>query len=108
MLFGQILGSEDFLRRALLDQECATLGLGQCRCRGRHNSYVLSTIPAAPWPPPTHIVTMPYFAFRRCISRRMVAVSFAPVQPSGWPSAIPPLLTLIFSRSRPARRITAS
>ena len=57
-----------------------------------------SKIPAAPMPPPTHIVTMPYRepcagAFREI----SVAVSLAPVQPSGWPSAIAPPLT--FSRS---------
>ena len=36
-------------------------------------------------PPPTHIVTIPYRALRRCSSLMIVAVSFAPVQPSGWP-----------------------
>ena len=34
---------------------------------------------------------------RRCISYSSVVVSLAPVQPSGWPSAIAPPLT--FSRS---------
>ena len=49
-------------------------------------------------PPPTHIVTIPYRALRRCSSLMIVAVSFAPVQPSGWPSAIAPPLTLTFVR----------
>jgi hypothetical protein len=35
------------------------------------------------------MVTIPYRAFRRCISRRIVAVSFAPVQPRGWPERWP-------------------
>ena len=39
-------------------------------------------------PPPMHIVTIPYCAFFLCNSRAMVAVSFAPVHPRGWPSAI--------------------
>jgi hypothetical protein len=30
-----------------------------------------------------HIVTIPYRDPRRCISRKIVAVSFAPVHPSG-------------------------
>ena len=38
----------------------------------------------------------------------MVAVSFAPVQPSGWPSAMAPPLTLTIAGSSPAARITAS
>ena len=45
--------------------------------------FILSKIPAAPMPPPTHIVTIPYRPWRRPSSRKMVAVSFAPVQPSG-------------------------
>jgi hypothetical protein len=45
--------------------------------------YSRSKIPAAPMPPPMHMVTMPYRAFRRCNSRKIVAVSFAPVHPSG-------------------------
>src|SRR5689334_5858987 len=52
--------------------------------------YSRSRIPAAPIPPPIHIVTMPYRALRRCNSRRIVAVNFAPVQPSGCPRAIAP------------------
>jgi len=38
-------------------------------------------IPAAPIPPPTHIVTIPYLPLRRFSSRMMLAVSFAPVHP---------------------------
>src|SRR5215213_9775721 len=74
--------------------------------RGRHDNR--SRIPAAPMPPPTHIVTIPYRPLRRSNSRRMLAVSFAPVQPSGWPRAIAPPLTLTFSGSSPNVLITAS
>jgi hypothetical protein len=42
-----------------------------------------SMTPAAPWPPPTHIVTSPYRASRRASSDRIWTVSFAPVAPSG-------------------------
>src|SRR3712207_7301685 len=38
--------------------------------------YSLSKIPAAPIPPPTHIVTSPKRPLRRSSSRRMVDVSF--------------------------------
>ena len=48
-------------------------------------------------------------ALRRSISRRMVAVSFAPVHPSGWPSAMAPPFTIDLLRDRGRRaRITAS
>src|ERR1043166_4736376 len=59
-------------------------------------------------PPPTHIVTIPYRPLRRSSSRRMLAVSFAPVQPSGWPNAIAPPLTFTLSGSSPNVLITAS
>ena len=54
-------------------------------------------------PPPTHIVTIPYRPLRRSSSRRMLAVNFAPVHPSGWPKAIAPPLTFTFSGSRSQR-----
>ena len=53
---------------------------------------------AAPMPPPTHSVTRPYRSPRRRISCSSVVVRRAPLQPSGWPSAIAPPLT--FSRAR--------
>src|SRR6267154_5193888 len=67
-----------------------------------------SYIPAAPIPPPTHIVTIPYFALRRGISRSKVAVSLAPVQPSGWPRAMAPPLTFTLAGSMPRTFNTAS
>ena len=56
--------------------------------------YNRSKIPAAPIPPPTHIVTIPYLDPRRRISCSSVAVNLAPVHPSGWPRAMAPPLTL--------------
>src|SRR5262249_43350406 len=59
-----------------------------------------SKMPAAPIPPPMHMVTMPYRAFLRCKSRMIVAVGLAPVQRSGWPSAIAPPLGFTRAASR--------
>ncbi len=53
-----------------------------------------SKIPAAPWPVPTHIVTMPYLSWRRRSACTSVAERIAPVAPSGWPSAIAPPIGL--------------
>ncbi len=55
-------------------------GLGKHKQKTYSN---FSKIPAAPMPPPTHIVTMPKRTLRLRISATSVAVSFAPVQPSG-------------------------
>ena len=48
------------------------------------------------------------FDFRRFISYSSDVVSLAPVQPSGWPSAIAPPLTFTFSGSIGSSRSTAS
>src|ERR1051326_9040928 len=69
---------------------------------------MFSKIPAAPMPPPIHMVTIPYFPFLRFSSRRSVAVNFAPVQPSGWPSATAPPFALILLISSPPSLITES
>lgn len=45
--------------------------------------YALSNSPAAPCPPPMHIVTTPYRLLRRSSSRRMVPVNLDPVMPNG-------------------------
>src|SRR5687767_1531274 len=111
VFLGQLFGSHHRGRIGLPNQPCAAF---YCRFAryARHTllvsvisnqqsvRYRRSKMPAAPMPPPTHIVTMPYLALRRCISLIKVAVSFAPVQPSGWPSAMAPPLTLTFSGSR--------
>src|SRR6185503_13191523 len=60
--------------------------------------------PAAPWPPPMHIVTTALRPPRRRSSCSAVAVSLAPVQPSGWPSAIAPPCTLSLSSGMPSSR----
>src|SRR4028119_1636009 len=65
-------------------------------------------MPAAPIPPPMHMVTMPYFEPRRFISFRICTVSFVPVAPIGWPRAMAPPFTFILSVSRPTSRTTAS
>ena len=53
-------------------------------------------------PPPTHIVTMPYLRLPALQFLQQLAVSLAPVQPSGWPSAIAPPLTFTFAGSSPS------
>ena len=59
-------------------------------------------------PVPMHMVTMPYFCWRRRMPCRMVAVRTAPVAPSGWPRAIAPPSGLTLSGSSSESRITAS
>ena len=43
----------------ILDQKRAALDFGAVRSEHGHLLYILSKIPAAPWPPPMHMVTMP-------------------------------------------------
>ena len=59
-------------------------------------------------PPPTHIVTMPYRAFRRFISWSSWPSAWRPCTPADGPSAIAPPLTLTFAGSSPSTFITAS
>ena len=54
-------------------------------------------MPAAPIPPPIHIVTIPNWEPRRFISLMICTVSLAPVQPNGWPKAMAPPLTFSFA-----------
>src|SRR5690606_2942897 len=68
--------------------------------------YNNSKIPAAPCPVPTHMVTIPYFWFRRLSSWKSCTESFAPVHPSGWPKAMAPPFTLSTSGLMPSLRIT--
>src|SRR3546814_2490082 len=61
----------------------------------RHRDYANSKRPAAPMPPPMHMVTTPYFSFwpaslRRRASSRMWPVQRVPVMPKGWPMEIEP------------------
>src|SRR5207249_5677725 len=62
-----------------------------------------SNSPAAPWPPPMHMVTTPNRALRLSISLAMVPTRREPVMPKGWPIEIEPPLTLSFSGSMPRR-----
>src|SRR5258705_6399304 len=62
-----------------------------------------SNNPAAPCPPPTHIVTTPYRALRRNISLAMVPTIREPVMPKGWPMEIDPPFTLSLSIGMPKR-----
>ena len=45
--------------------------------------YNISKIPAAPWPVPTHIVTIPFFNFLCFISSNNCTESLAPEHPNG-------------------------
>ena len=57
MLLGELLGREDAVGFRRLEQEFAAAQ--DRRVSGRRHRHTLSKIPAAPMPPPTHIVTMP-------------------------------------------------
>src|SRR6185436_11251046 len=62
----------------------------------------ISNSPAAPMPPPTHIVTTPYFAPRRLPSISRWPVMRAPDMPYGWPIEIAPPETLSLSFGMPS------
>src|SRR5262249_49754488 len=107
LFFGKIFRREDVVTGDFFDQETAAVLQRAKFLRHLLSSFSMrSKIPAAPIPPPTHMVTMPYRALRRCISWSSVAVNFEPVQPSGWPSAIAPPFTFTLDRSKPSSRIT--
>src|SRR2546422_7106430 len=107
LFFRQILRCKNVFWGTLFDKKAAPfVNLDQFLCHSL-SSCILSKIPAAPMPPPTHIVTIPYRAARRCISYSNVAVNLDPVQPSGCPKAMAPPLTFTFDGSRPNSRMTA-
>src|SRR5712692_185187 len=62
-----------------------------------------SNRPAAPWPPPMHMVTTPQRCLRRAISLAIVPTMREPVMPNGWPMAMEPPLGFSFSGSIPRR-----
>ena len=68
---------------------------------GAHR-YTLWISVAVPSPPPQHIVTRPSSLSERSSSCSSVVISRAPVEPSGWPSAIAPPFTLTRSGSAPS------
>src|SRR5262249_3132829 len=104
MFVGHLLRREDRCRIRFLEQP----GCAFSRARLCPHGPILPNIPAYPMPPPAHIVTSPYRDWPRRISCRIVVVSFAPVQPSGWPSAIAPPLTFSLSGSIGSSRRQAS
>src|SRR3546814_698621 len=61
-----------------------------------------SNRPAAPWPPPMHMVTTAYLTPRRLPSMRAWPTQRAPVMPKGWPIEIEPPLTLSSSFGMPS------
>src|SRR5581483_1522527 len=63
---------------------------------------------AVPSPPPQHMVTSPRSPPLRSSSWRSVVRRRAPVDPSGWPSAIAPPLTFTFSTSGSSSRSHAA
>src|SRR6476661_3310888 len=77
-------------------------GQGEGRIQRETDYRQDSKRPAAPWPPPMHIVTTPYFALRRSISLAMVPTIREPVMPKGWPIEIDPPFGLSFSIGMPS------
>src|SRR4051794_12471870 len=61
-----------------------------------------------PRPPPQHIVTKPIDLSERSISWSSVVIRRAPVEPSGWPSAIAPPFTFTRSMSGLCSRCQAA
>src|SRR6185436_14101683 len=74
---------------------------GGCGCRHVPDQKI-SNSPAAPMPPPTHIVTTPYFAPRRLPSISRWPAMRAPDMPYGWPIEIAPPETLSLSFGMPS------
>ena len=64
-----------------------------------HRLSTRSKMPAAPWPVPIHIVTMPYLPPVRRRPCTTVAARMAPVAPRGWPRAIAPPIGFTLARS---------
>src|SRR5215831_10399517 len=73
VLVGQLLRREHGLGARRLDEPRAAFRQGRGSSAWSHG-YILSKMPAAPMPPPTHILTRPYRAFRRRISYKIVVV----------------------------------
>jgi len=68
------------------------LDVGEPFCLRQPTHYGRSTrskTAASPWPPPMHMVSSPYRAALRPISRASVARIRVPVAPTGWPSDMP-------------------
>jgi Kef-type K+ transport system membrane component KefB len=83
--------------------EASTPGAPAALARG----YAASHSVAMPWPTPMHMVAAARLVPRRRISCSKVVVILAPEQPSGWPMAIAPPLTLTRSGSSLSSSMTA-
>jgi hemoglobin/transferrin/lactoferrin receptor protein len=66
------------------------------------SAYSTSNTPAAPMPPPMHMVTQTFLAPRRLPSMRAWPVRRWPLMPKGWPTAMAPPLTLSLSAGMPS------
>src|SRR4029079_1761521 len=84
-----------------LPHRCRIAG-GSQRFRGAADAQATSNKPAAPMPPPMHIVTTTYLTPRRLPSSRAWPASRVPDTPSGWPTAIAPPSTLRRSYAMPS------
>src|SRR5690606_2700360 len=105
----EFLGDEHILKGRFTDDEFTPFY--RCFCVRVHLNlvmrYKISKMPAAPWPVPTHIVTMPYRWFRRFISWNSCTDNLAPEQPNGCPNAMAPPFTFKISGLMPSSRMTA-
>ena len=85
-------------RRRLAPRTCP---LGDHRNGGHRGTETgqlrRSTIMAMPWPPPTHMLSMPKVLSSNCRPLMRVVMIRAPVMPNGWPSAIAPPCTFSLS-----------
>ena len=81
---------------------------GVARPAGSLRAQAASQREAMPWPTPMHMVAAPRAAPRRRISCSRVVTIRAPEQPSGWPMAIAPPLTLTRSGSNLSSSTTAT
>src|SRR5205085_12575665 len=77
----------------------------RARLHGRYTRWISVPVPR---PPPQHMVTSPHSWSERSSSCRRVVMSRAPVEPSGWPSAMAPPLTLTRSMSELSSRCQAA
>src|SRR5258708_32204871 len=93
----------DHARLARLDNLDAERGEQRHRLAARNAHAITSKSPAAPMPPPMHIVTTTNFAPRRRPSISAGPVRRAPDPPDGWPTPTPPPLTLRRSPGMPSR-----
>jgi hypothetical protein len=64
---GSVIGAPNFYAffRSSRPGSAADVPLGRHRLAHYSPSYIRSKTPAAPMPVPTHMVTMPYFSWRR-------------------------------------------